>query len=242
MSIERSYESFKLDSEPELIDALMKAIVQILGAAIERKGSASLAVSGGSSPKPLFRALSKASLNWSKVVITLVDDRWVSPDHKDSNEKLVRENLLVGAAAEAQWVPLYNGNDTPYSGLDECIETLQGQPVLANPLDVVLLGMGEDGHTASLFPCSNEVEQAVSLEYADTCIAVTPGSAPHARISLSLKKIVSAQHLFLLLRGKGKWEVFENAESNLSRDAWKEMPIRAVMAEAGAKFSVYWAE
>lgn len=240
MASAQSYELFKLSTEEALVDALASNMAKALEGAIDARGYASLAVSGGTSPKPVFQKLSNAAINWAKVVITLVDDRWVSPQHNDSNEKLVRENLLVGEASSAQWLPLYNASESPYAGLQSCNELINSHPVLSKPLDVVLLGMGEDGHTASLFPCSAEVEQAVSTEYTAPCLAVTPTTAPHARISLSLNKIVSANQLFLLLKGESKMQVFENAVATLEAVSWKEMPIRAVIAEAGAKLSVFW--
>ena len=118
---------------------------------VEERGSASLVVSGGSTPAPFFAALSNHKIQWSDVTVTLADERWVAATDELSNEKLIRECLLVNAAASAKFLSLYNGASSPDDGWQQCDDALR---TLSAPYDVVVLGMGGDGHTASLFPAT----------------------------------------------------------------------------------------
>lgn len=211
-------------------DALNKVfaerIIEALTKAISSKGKASLAVSGGSTPKLLFLRLSATDLAWDKVTITLADERWVDANHNDSNEKLVRENLLQGKASAAAFVSLTtkdaNASDaeveisTRIDAIDDCI-------------DVLILGMGEDGHTASLFPCSQQINDGLDLSRGLSAIATRPTTAPHQRMSMSLAKIIRAKHLFLHLTGAKKKAVLEDALANFSE---VEKPIKAVCNHA----------
>ncbi len=126
---------------------LATRIATVLSEAIATRGTASLALSGGRSPKPVLEALARTPLDWSKVVVTLVDERWVAPDAPDSNERLLRDTLLTGPAAAAHFVPMKNDAADAYAGRPAVEAAFAAIPW---PLDIVLLGMGEDGHTASL--------------------------------------------------------------------------------------------
>jgi 6-phosphogluconolactonase len=133
--------------------ALAEKIIDILSQAIINKGSASIAVSGGSTPKALFNILSNSTLDWEKVTVTLVDDRWLAPNHPDSNQHLVEQQLLQNKAVNARFVGLYQAD----KGLADTIDFLNTQQPESS-FDVLLLGMGNDGHTASLFPCSTQLK------------------------------------------------------------------------------------
>lgn len=206
-------------------------IVAILAQAIEEKGKASLLVSGGRTPLPLFKALSQSELDWSKVTISLVDERWVAADDDASNEKLVRANLLQDKAASANFI----GMKTEHGDANDSLPTLNERyKNMSWPVDVLILGMGEDGHTASLFPCSEQIEQG--LNTADKLLAVQPTTAPHQRMSFSLKAILESEHIFLHLTGESKKAVLEQA---LAGDKALEMPIRAVLQNADVE--LVWA-
>ncbi len=213
--------------------ALAQSICQILSAAIKEKGKASIAVSGGSTPKGLFRILSQSDIDWSKVTVTLADERWVSIDSNDSNTRLVHENLLQNRAASAKFFHLKQGEEFSEETLND-LNIAANQTLL--PLDVLILGMGEDGHTASLFPCSKQIKQG--LESDVTLLKVIPDTAPHQRISFSFTALQKSENTFLHLCGENKKTVLEQATKG--QDVF-EMPIRAFLNHPSLKTEVYWA-
>ncbi|SHG85064.1 6-phosphogluconolactonase [Ferrimonas marina] len=218
----------------ELVAQLAKRICQQLQDSVDQRGSASLFVSGGSTPLPLFQAMSKIGIDWQEVCISLVDERWVGPEHADSNERLVREHLLQNRAAGAKFVGLVTMHATPEEGVAMATDRLSHFP---RPYDVVILGMGGDGHTASLFPCCEQLEEGFNTEA--TLLATHPTKAPHGRISLSLKAILNARQIYLHIGGVGKKEVLDAA---LAGTDAKELPIRAVLAQSQTPIDVYWSE
>lgn len=205
-------------------------IISVLQSAIEERGRATLAVSGGYTPLPLFQQLSKASMDWSKVVITLVDERWLAPEHEDSNARLVNTVLRVNEASESQFLPLWNGDASPYIAEEETHQRLAS---LHWPLDVIVLGMGNDGHTASLFPGSASLSNALqglnSKSQLSLCCAVSPENALHQRMTLTLPAILDCRQLYLQIRGDEKLRVLEKA--SVSGEV-EELPMRAVMEQA----------
>ncbi len=226
--------STEFDSKEALNEGFGKQILAILDAAISEKGHASLVVSGGSTPKPLFAYLSSQTFSWHKVSITLADERWVSDQHGDSNEKLVRENLLVDQAAAATFVSLTTA-DT--NAVDAEVEIANRIDAIDDNFDVLILGMGEDGHTASLFPCSTQIEAGLDLQRSTSAIATQPTTAPHQRMSMSLAKIIKAKHIFLHLTGDKKRAVLHDALTNYSAI---EKPIKAVCENATV--NLMWAQ
>ncbi|MBT1449382.1 6-phosphogluconolactonase [Glaciecola sp. XM2] len=205
-----------------LVSAFSHKLASILKQSISQKGSASIAVSGGSTPKPLFQALSQISLPWNKVYITLADDRWVDATHEASNEKLVKENLMINEASAANFVSLVTDDGDAKNAESTIAKRIQS---IDFPLDIVILGMGEDGHTASLFPCSEQIQEGLNLQRKLPVIATQPTSAPHQRMSLSLASIVASPHIFLHITGDKKRAVLETALANHSAI---EKPIKAV--------------
>ena len=197
-------------------------IVALLEQAIETKGNASLAVSGGSTPKPLFAYLSQQVMAWDKVTVTLVDDRWLPQSHENSNEKLVKENLLVANAQGANFVSLLTSDDNAELAEQEVSRRLDA---IDKHFDVLILGMGEDGHTASLFPCSEQLSAGLDLSRELSAIATQPTTAPYQRMSMSLATIVNAHHVFLHLTGETKKQVLQEA---LAHNTILEKPIKAV--------------
>jgi len=214
------------ESTDELNTQFALKISQIITQAIAEKGQASLVVSGGRTPLPLFQMLSQQSLDWSKVTIALADERWVTNDHADSNEKLVRENLLVGEASKAHFFGMKTADENAEDAVNKLTSSKQ-QPQV--PFDVLILGMGEDAHTASLFPCCDQIDQGLDMKSEQTFIATTPKTAPHQRMSYTLPALVQSKNIFLHLTGDKKREVLLAA---LATKNEAEKPIKAVVERA----------
>ncbi|MDB2386593.1 6-phosphogluconolactonase [Shewanella sp.] len=229
---ETVFKSF--DNQALLAEQLAERIANQLQEAVDTRGKASLVVSGGSTPLALFQLLSKKTIDWNDVYITLADERWVDNDHCDSNERLVSANLLQNRAASAKFCGLKNMYATPYEGQKMAIEQLTHFP---KPFDVVVLGMGNDGHTCSWFPCASTEELTHALTTDDLCVAVTPGEAPHARISLSKAGILASRQIYLHIVGEQKLNVYRQA---LKNNTPGEMPIRAVLDQHKTPVDVYW--
>lgn len=223
----------KFISTKQLNRSFSNNIARILRTGIEENGRASLVVSGGRTPAELFAALSNASLEWDKVDISLADERWVDNSDDASNEKMLRAKLLVNNAASANFVPLKTQHENAEDAVQECTANLQN---MHNPFDVVILGMGEDGHTASLFPCSEQIAAGLDLESGNAYIAVKPTTAPNQRMSLTLPAIIESKNIFLHLTGDSKKQVLETV---LSDNDEMVMPIRAVINNAEVK--LMWA-
>lgn len=222
-------------SRERLDNALAIEVSDILADAIKSRGKASIAVSGGSTPKGFFSKLSKSDIDWSKVTITLADERWVSIGSDASNTRLVHENLLQNNAAKAKFFHLKQGDELT-------VETLADLNIAAKssllPLDVLILGMGEDGHTASLFPCSEEIKLGLAIENQDALLAVQPKTAPHQRISFTFASLIASDNIFLHLCGENKQTVLTQAVNGNDEQA---MPIRAFLQHPSVNTDVFWA-
>ena len=219
----------------DLDNALANKISAILALAIKQKGKASIAVSGGSTPKGLFSFLSKSDLDWSKVTITLADERWVTLDSADSNTRLVHENLLQNKAAAANFFHLKQGENLTSEILADL--NLAAKNTLL-PLDVLILGMGEDGHTASLFPCSDQIAQGLDENNTDVLLSVEPKTAPHQRISFNFSSLSASENVFLHLCGENKKTVLNKA---INGEDVFEMPIRAFLQHPSLTTQILWA-
>ena len=223
----------KFRTTEQLNSAFARKIITLLREGIEENGRASLIVSGGRTPAALFETLSKANIDWPCVDVSLADERWVDNTDDASNEKMLRAKLLINNAAHANFVPLKTSDANADDAVMTCTENLQN---MHSPFDVLILGMGEDGHTASLFPCSNQIAQGLDLESGNAYIAVQPTTAPNQRMSLTLPAILNSKQIFLHLTGDSKKQVLESA---LSGDDELAMPIRAVINNADVK--LMWA-
>ena len=208
--------------------AIAGAIGETLAQAIDRRGEAVLALSGGRTPRHVLPLLAERRLDWSKVTVTLVDERWVDPSHPDSNEKLVREFLLTGAARAARFVPLKTPAATPEQGIDKAEANLDK---LSWPMEAIFLGLGEDGHIASLFPGAAAWEEA-----AGRCVAVPAGASGLARISLSPRALLDCRRIYLLFAGANKLKAFAAA---LSPGPVGDHPLRLVLGQEKAPIFVY---
>jgi 6-phosphogluconolactonase len=213
------------------VEACAQAVAVALGddlaGALAERGQASLAVSGGRTPQAVFPLLAARTVAWDKVAITLTDERWVAVDNSDSNEKLAREYLLKGEAKAARFVGLKTPDTTPGEGLKACEGEVATVPL---PLDAAYLGMGEDGHIASLFPGSDALSQESGL-----CAAtVAPGG--HLRMSLSPKALLSARHLILMFSGNEKRKIYETAKKP---GRVIDLPLRLILHQNQVPLTVF---
>ncbi|WP_018914745.1 6-phosphogluconolactonase [Thiomonas sp. FB-6] len=211
--------------------ALAQAVREGLEQALRARGQAVLAVSGGRSPIPLFTRLRELDLDWSRVTLTLVDERLVPPGHPDSNESLVREHLLQGRAAQARLLGLATD---PALDLQECLRRARLEQPRA---DLALLGMGEDGHTASLFPGAAGIESALDPACPERYVGVIPPAAAHTRISMSLAALLECPGLLLAIAGPAKRRVFEAA----CADPRSSLPVARLLHQARVTVRSFWA-
>jgi 6-phosphogluconolactonase len=217
-----------------LATALSDAIAADLRAGIAERGTASLAVSGGSTPARMFAALgARSDIDWDKVVVTLVDERWVDETSDRSNARLVREKLLAGPAAAASFVPLYQGGEKPdMTAIAKADAALNAVP---SPFDAVVLGMGNDGHTASFFPDGDMLAEALTAH--GPALAIEAPGAGEPRATLSLKRLLQTRSLYLHIEGEEKEKVLEKA---LGQGPVEEMPVRAVLRQTEKPVIVFW--
>jgi len=218
-----------------LSHALADKITATLDSGIGARGSASLVVSGGKSPTKLFQILRSKDLDWSRVCVALADERWVDPSSPDSNERLVRSELLRDGAASARFIGLKNAAATPDIGAVSAWEAFARVP---RPFDAVVLGMGDDGHTASLFPHSPNLASALDTARTPGCVGMWAPVAPQSRMSLNLSALLDARQIFILLNGAAKWRTYISASSP---GPTPEMPIRAVLRQTRTPVEVMWA-
>jgi 6-phosphogluconolactonase len=214
---------------------LASGIAAHLAPAIDLRGQASLIVSGGRSPIALFERLRVQTLAWDRVCIGLADERWVEPTHPDSNERLVREVLLKEKAFAARFLGLKNAAPSPDLGAVAAWETFARVP---RPFDMTLLGMGDDGHTASLFPGSPNLRTALNPAAAAGCVGMRAPSAPQARLSLNLSALLDSRRIAILIQGDGKLRTYEAA---LGAGPVEDMPVRAVLRQQRTPVEVFWA-
>jgi len=222
--------------------AIAAHIAAALRAAIAARGRASLAVSGGKSPVPMFEALREQDLDWSKVTVVLVDERVVPRDHEASNTALVTRLLLQGPAAAAHFVPFFGELPAQFNAevLDALVHGATERIAdLPWPLDVAVLGMGEDAHTASLFPGKPALAETEALAVGEDAFLLVPDplppEAPFPRVSLTLSRLVAARSLLLMITGEAKRAVLEAARTRPAHEA----PIHALLA-ATPDLAIHW--
>ena len=202
--------------------AAAKAVETQLGAGLAARGRASLVATGGRSPGPVYDILSVAALDWAHVAVTLSDERHVDVDSPNANVRQLRERLFVGPGAKARYLPL-----TDYA--EPALRLLM-------PFDAVLLGVGEDGHVASLIPGSPVMAEAMDPA-SRALVAESPegfGSPPVARITLTLAALLQSRAIFLLIAGEAKRQVIEGAI------AGAELPVRALLDQGNVAVRVFW--
>ncbi|RCS25169.1 6-phosphogluconolactonase [Phyllobacterium salinisoli] len=222
-------------SSRDLAEALSAQIAACLTDGIKANGQAVLAVSGGTTPIALFEALSQQDIDWSGVTVTLVDERFVSPESERSNERLVHTHLLKDNAAQAKFVGLYNPALVAETA---AIAAANRIDALSRPFDVVVLGMGTDGHTASFFPGGDRLDQAIDPESKALVLPMLAEGAGEPRLTLTLPVIAEARFIVLHIEGAAKREVLARA---MQEGEETEMPIRAVLNHAQTPVHVFWA-
>ncbi len=217
-----------------MADALCAAVVSRLQAALSARGLASLIVSGGKTPLALFERLTNTRIDWSSVHIALADERWVPLDDPGCNERFVRDHLLRGPAAAAQFVGMKNAALTASHG---AAAAWSAHAKIPRPIDCVLLGMGDDGHTASLFPANSNLAASLDETAAPGCVAMRAPIEPHERLSLNLAALIDARDILVSSTGESKWQVYQSA---LGQGSVLNMPIRAILRQHKAPVAFYW--
>jgi 6-phosphogluconolactonase len=219
----------------ELAGKLADKVAETLSAAITVRGSASIAVSGGSTPKAFFQALSSHSIDWGKVTVTLVDERFVPSDNPRSNHLLVQENLLKDKAAAAKFLPLYQA---AASVEEAAVIATEKTKAIGHPFDVAILGMGNDGHTASFFPGGSNLKTALDPNTPRGIITMEAEGAGEPRLTFTFSSLQDARLLVLHIEGEGKKDVLAKAEAPGEET---EMPTRAMLRRAASPVEIYWA-
>ncbi|QQR38203.1 6-phosphogluconolactonase [Devosia rhizoryzae] len=216
-----------------LAKELAASVADRIRAAIAERGTAAIAVSGGSTPGKFFSVLGKTKdIDWDKVIVTLVDERWVDETSDRSNALLVNEKMLQGPAATARFFPLYSGGDEPTDAAVAKTNALMAE--LPKPFAAVILGMGNDGHTASFFPGGDTLHQALTAE--GPTLAIRAPGAGEPRITFTLPRLLETDGLYLHIEGDEKASVLDAA---LGDGPVADMPIRAVL-RSNAPVTVYW--
>lgn len=215
----------------EHAQALADNVAEQLQQIIATTGKATLALSGGRSPIAFFHALSVKTLPWENVTVVLVDERIVSTRHADSNTALLRQHLLINQAAAANFHGLLDDDLSEAQLADSAALATAANADYRQP-DVIILGMGEDAHTASLFPHVADLTADADI------IAVVPETAPYARLSLSLRAILAAKRIYLAIGGAGKMAVYEQAKQAKN----VALPISCVLHQNQCPVEVYWHE
>jgi 6-phosphogluconolactonase len=220
----------------ELDSKFTDYIISSISHDINEHGEASLLVSGGSTPINLFDQLSQVDIPWEKVNITLVDDRFVPDDHPDQNGAMVKTNLLKNYAAKAMFHPLIVNSNDADENLQKVRENINS---IRRPFSVVILGMGEDGHTASLFPDCEELDVGMDLENDKDLMITSPTQAPHQRITFTRKALLNTSKLALHCYGNKKNQVLKLASG--LKD-YRPYPIEAFIHQDKVELNVFWTE
>lgn len=224
----------RFERSDDLALQLARGVARRLQQAIDERGRACLAVSGGQTPTLFFEQLAQQSIDWSKVLITLVDERWVDENHAQSNAALVRRLLLQQQAEEAFFLPLYNGASSPEDGYMECENQLHE---LIDQLDVAVMGMGLDGHTASWFPHSPALNHLLDEQGGAWCYPVMEQTP--ARMSLTWGLIARCAHVYLHFEGDKKNSTYEQACDEIQQQDLHVMPVRTLLFQSQVPTSIY---
>lgn len=219
------------DTRQQASDAAAARIAELLAIRLDQQADASLVVSGGSTPLDCFAALARTPLDWNRVQVLLSDERWVDPGHEDSNERLARERLLVDQAAAARLKPVYASNMTPEQRCEELQEPLPRLPFAA-----ALIGMGTDGHFASLFPDAANLDLGLDVDSGQLYIPVTTAASPHPRISMTLAAISRSDEIVLLMFGDEKLAVY-----NKAKELSNGYPVSRLQRQKRAPVRLFWA-
>ncbi|WP_312933669.1 6-phosphogluconolactonase [Pseudomonas sp.] len=229
LQLPEGVQTHQLADSSALASTLANDVAQRLRSAIEHKGHACVVLSGGRSPVPFLEQLAQQPLDWSKVTVSLADERWVPVEHDDSNAGLLARHLLQGPAAQATFFDLYQ----PAADLEHAAQLADTALAELPPIDVLVLGMGDDGHTASLFPGSPQLSEGLDPQSPRRCLPMLAPSVPHQRLSMTRALLASAAFTALSVQGPGKLAALRAA---LAADA-QTMPIHAFLHDP---LDIYW--
>ncbi len=224
-----------------LYDSVTKQCIYHLNRGIEQNGTAGIVVPGGTTPAPIFEKLSQTLLPWENVLIAPSDERWIPTEHKQSNQHLIENHLLINHAANAQLVPLKNSAKSAILG-EKIAEEAIAQ--FKYPFDVVLVGMGNDGHFASLFPDCPQISQALDESQSKKCIAINANGSAVAgefteRISMTLSTLLNSQLIIVLITGQQKLNVIRQASKENNSE---NCPVSALIKQQKTPVEIFWAE
>ncbi|MBT5073896.1 MAG: 6-phosphogluconolactonase [Kordiimonadaceae bacterium] len=225
---------YKFDNRDELLLQLKDDVMSSLSQGLDSRNKASMLLSGGTTPGPLYNLLSEQELSWHNVWFAPTDERWVEPDHQDSNERLIRETLLQNNAKNANYIGLKSAGDDPFIGQKQSNRNIAA---MVMPFDVVLLGMGEDGHVASLFPGLEDTAAAMDEKNENFCHGIRRGGGDTPRMSMTLNSLLNAKKIILLFYGTKKLKIFERARL-FKTDA---LPVSYLLHQNKVPVSLYWA-
>ena len=211
---------------------LSNKVSAILKKAINEKGSATLVVSGGSTPKPLFNHLSSQDLDWSRVTVILADERCVEPTDPASNALLVKNELLKNNAEEAGFVSLFDGGELSLEDQDIANSRVSALP----RYDLVILGMGDDGHTASIFPEAENREAALDLKNFQLALATDPKTVTPMRITQTARRLLDSDLLVIHISGDKKSALLNEIIDSPNVDKW---PISAFITQQKTPVELY---
>lgn len=225
-----------MQSREQLEQELADYIISALQKDIHKYGTASMLVSGGSTPVDLFKKLSKYDIEWDKVNISLVDERYLPHDHHDQNGLLVKTHLIKDYAANALFLPLVLDSKDHIHNLRVVRAQIK---MIERPFTLVILGMGEDGHTASLFPDALLLDEGMALDSKKDLIIIQPKKAPYQRITFTRKALLNTENLILHCYGIKKKNIIERAK-NL--DDYRPYPIQGFINQDQVELKIFWTE
>lgn len=236
--IESSAIWHEFDNGEQLTTALSESIASELQSAATTQNQVLLGLSGGTTPMPVYRALAQRTLPWDKIKMLLVDERYVSTEHGDSNERNIRQAFSANSEAEKSIIGLWSEQVDIESAALAADQTLANRHAV---LDVVLLGMGEDGHFASLFPSCLQFDEAISVKGSRFVLPMypMPAHAAHARLSMSLAYIQRARRIILIITGEKKRRVLQQA---ISEGDVQHLPIAALFKANSPAIEIYWSK
>jgi len=231
----------QFESRKDLYIAVTSRCESHFNKTLQENKRASFIVPGGTTPAPVFKNLSRSTLDWKNISVALSDERWLTADHLQSNQKLIAETLLINNAKSAQFVAMKNTSHTALEGLQECCNDYKS---LVQPFSLTMLGMGGDGHIASLFPDCKEIGKALDLNNKELCTSIDASGCPVAgdfpeRMSLTLSAIINSQLIILLVTGEKKLDVINAAIEKYQPTVY---PVSALLHQQNAPVEIYWSK
>lgn len=225
------------ETQAALSASLSRALSEQLSLALGLHETITFYVSGGSTPRPVYENLSEHPIDWSRVQVALVDERWVPETDQASNARMIRRSLLRNRAATAKFQGMYLPGRNVHDGLENCQTAYRGLP---HSFSLCLLGMGADGHFASLFPEATGLQVALCGQQLCAVIEAKPSAVTGkhtSRMTLTLSTILRCDKIFLLFTGPEKWQVYEQALSPENRCRY---PVSAILQQTEKDIELYW--